>query len=93
LQRIRTNTITRLEQAQRGAAGGLLRFRGGGDLGQHSATGAMVTVLIGIDDVAIKRGQVALADAIEKHEELDIPPAAHGFSCDKRSGNAFGRCL
>src|ERR1700730_12818964 len=53
----------------------------------------MVTVLIGIDDIAIKRGKFALADAIEKCEELHIPPAAHGFSRDKRTGNAFGRRL
>src|ERR1700745_34904 len=36
LQGIRTNAITGLEQAQRSAAGGLLRFRGGGDLRQDS---------------------------------------------------------
>src|SRR4029077_15323032 len=53
----------------------------------------MVTVLVGIDDIAIKRGKFALADAIEKCEELHIPPAAHGFSRDKRSGNAFWRRL
>src|ERR1700730_2719916 len=59
LQRVRTDAIAGLQQAKRGAAGCLLRFRRRGQLRQYFASGEVVAVLIGIDDVAIECGQFA----------------------------------
>src|SRR4029077_17756545 len=91
LQRVRTDAIPGLQQAQRGAARRLLRFGRHGQLRQHLAAGEVVAVLIGIDDVPIDSGQFALPDAVEEGEKLHIPAAAHGFSRDKGRGDAFGR--
>src|SRR6266566_9547043 len=89
-ERIRPDAIAGFEQAQRGAAGGLLRFRHGGQLCQHGAAGAVVAVFVGIDDVAIESGQFALPDAVEESEKLHVSAPAHGFARHKRGGNAFG---
>ena len=65
-ERVRPHAVSRFQQAQCGSPRRLLCFGRCGQLCQYRAAGEVVPFLVGVNDVAIERGQFAEAGAVEE---------------------------